>query len=108
MNNPPLYVELTNSETGEQESILLGRLHSLREFTDTQNLRSGTIIRTWNELGALSPQGIIVSYCEMQVREKKAEIYKKIKQVMLNYQKMMQQSMDEFSDADEDQYNLFA
>jgi hypothetical protein len=78
MNNPPLYVELTNSETGEQEGILLGRLHSLREFTDTQNLRSGTIIRTWNELGALSPQGIIVSYCEMQVREKKAEIYKKI------------------------------
>lgn len=108
MLNPPLYVELTNSDTGEVECIQLSRLHTIRDFTDTQNFKSGTIIRTWCEIGVLTPQGIQMSFSEMRVKEKKKEIFTKMKKVMQDYQRMMQRSMEEFTEDDEDTYNLFA
>lgn len=108
MLNPPLYIELTHSDSGETEAILLSRIHTMRDFTDTEKFQSGTIIRTWNELGILTPQGIGMAFNEVKVREKKKEIFAKMKKVMQDCQRMMARSMDEFNDSEDDPYNLFA
>lgn len=109
MNHPPLFIALTNSETGETEDVLISRIHKIREFTDTQNLRSGTIITTFMDFGMMTPQGATFGFLEMAVREKKPTIYKKIKKVIKQYQKMMLNNSEEFTSVDdEDQWNLFA
>jgi len=107
MLNPPLFIELTNSESGETEAIQMSRIHTLYEFADPQNLRTGTVIRTYLDMGILTPQGIQIGYVDLKVREKKATIYNKIKKLMQSYHKVAMRATNEFDDGMDD-YQLYS
>lgn len=107
----PIFVQLTNSDTGVEQDLLIARIQMMEEFTDTEKFKSGTIITYYPEMGFIDAQGgLHLVPIRMAFKEKKVAIYKKIKKAVLQSQKMMMENSKEFGAETEDDnpYNLFA
>ena len=90
MLNPPIFITLTDSKTGDLVDFTISRIHTIEgPVTETSPPRRFTRIKTWMDHGILTPQGIQVGWNELHVRESKDEIHAFIREAVLEFQKML-------------------